>query len=202
LEAIWKTTGYLCSQRLKAALHLWLPWARQRLRIDGQVEKELLSISPRQIDNRLRDKKRSLKKKVYSTTRPGKFLKHMIPIRTICWDIHIPGFLEVDLMVHCGQSLQGLFGYTLNTTDISTAWSERRAVLGKGASGIVKAMSEIKHVLPFHLRGIDSDSGEEFINYSLREFCIKSDPRIEFTRSRPNKKYDNAHIEQLNNTQV
>lgn len=202
LEAIWKAAGYLCSQRLKAALPLWIPYARKRFRMTPEIEREIESISPRQIDNRLRPKKMLLKKRIYCTTRPGTLLKSKIPIRTHNWDIRLPGYLEMDLVAHCGNSNAGQFVYTLNATDIRTAWTERVAVMGKGQSGIVQGMANIKNALPFRLRGLDSDNGEEFINHHLLNFCFQFKPRIEFTRGRPYKKNDNAHIEQKNFTHV
>lgn len=202
LEAIWKASGYLCSQRLKEALPIWIPFARKRFDVTPKMENQLISISPRQIDNRLREKKRSLKRRIYHTTRPGSLLKSMIPIRTHSWNIRLPGFLELDLVAHCGNSLAGSFLYTLNATDILTGWTERVAVMGKGQDGVLKAIQRIKDSLPCRLRGIDSDNGEEFINYHLLHFCIRSKPRIQFTRSRPYKKDDNAHIEQKNWTHV
>jgi hypothetical protein len=54
--------------------------------------------------------------------------------------------------------------------------------------------------LPFRLRGIDSDNGSEFINDHLQRNCGRR--RIQFTRGRPYKKDDNAHIEQKNWTHV
>jgi hypothetical protein len=54
--------------------------------------------------------------------------------------------------------------------------------------------------LPFPLRGIDSDNGSEFINAHLLRFCHVE--HIQFTRGRPYKKDDNAHIEQKNWTHV
>src|SRR3990172_10453323 len=137
LEAIWKVSGHLCSQRLKAALPLWIPYARKRFRMTPEIEWEIVSISARQIDNRLRDKKRQLKKRIYCTTRPGTLLKSKIPIRTHNWDIRLPGYLEMDLVAHCGNSNAGQFVYTLNATDIRTAWTERVAVMGNGQNGIV-----------------------------------------------------------------
>lgn len=202
LEAIWKASGHLCSQRLKAALPLWIPYARERFRMTPETEREIVSISPRQIDNRLRSKKRQLKKRIYCTTRPGTLLKSKIPIRTHNWDIRLPGYLEMDLVAHCGNSNAGQFVYTLNATDIRTAWTERVAVMGKGQRGIVQGLFHIKNALPFRLRGIDSDNGEEFINDHLLHFCFQFKPRIEFTRGRPYKKNDNAHIEQKNFTHV
>ena len=46
------------------------------------------------------------------------------------------------------------------------------------------------------MRGIDSDNGSEFINDHLYRYCQGGD--IQFTRGRPYKKDDNAHIEQKN----
>ena len=202
LETIWRASGHMCSARLKAALPDWLPKARERLKITPEVEKELLAISPRQIENRLRGKKRDIKKRIYGATRPGALLKSMIPIRTSNWDVRRPGYLEVDTVAHCGNSLSGDFVWTLDATDIHTGWTERVAVMGKGRAGILDGVFDIKNVLPFRLRGIDSDNGEEFINYALLDFCLKSRPGIEFTRGRPNKKNDNPHVEQKNWTHV
>lgn len=202
LEMIWRASGHLCCERLKEALPYWLPKARERFGIAPEIEKELLSISARQIGNRLRDKKREIKKRIYGRTRPGALLKSMIPIRTSNWDIRLPGYLELDTVAHCGNSLSGTFIWTLDATDIQTGWTERVAVMGKGSSGILDGVFDIKNALPFRLRGIDSDNGEEFINYALLDFCLKSRPRIEFTRGRPNKKNDNPHVEQKNWTHV
>ncbi|MDI6757351.1 MAG: integrase [Endomicrobiia bacterium] len=202
LENIWRASGYLCSQRLKGALPLWLPFAKKRFSINSQDELLLLNISPRQMDNRLRSKKLSIKKRIYSTTRPGALLKSMIPVKTHAWDIKKPGFLEIDTVAHCGNSNSGDFIYTLNVTDFLSGWTERRAVMGKGKMGVLEALKQIKQNLPFALKGIDSDNGEEFINFHLLDFCRKSNPPVQFTRSRPYKKDDNAHIEQKNWTHV
>jgi len=202
LETIWKASGHLCSERLKEALPDWLPKARERLKIAPAIEKELLAISSRQIENRLRGKKRDIKKRIYGATRPGALLKSMIPIRTSNWDVRLPGYLEMDTVAHCGNSLSGNFVWTLDATDIQTGWTERVAVMGKGCAGILDGVFDIKNALPFRLRGIDSDNGEEFINYALLGFCLKSRPRIEFTRGRENKKNDNPHVEQKNWTHV
>ena len=200
LEAIWVASGYLWSQRLKASLPLWIPWAKQKFNITPEIEKELLSISPAQIDRRLKNKKYRIKKKIYGTTRPGTLLKHQIQIKTDNWDVHTPGFLEIDTVSHSGSSADGDFILSLNCTDIHTAWTETRAVMGKGQDLTLNAIIDIKSYLPFTLRGIDSDNGSEFINHHLKRFCDNN--KIQFTRSRPYKKDDNAHIEQKNWTHV
>jgi hypothetical protein len=93
-----------------------------------------------------------------------------------------------------------MFIFTLNSTDIATQWFEAEAVMGKAQERILAGIREIKSRLPFNLMGIDSDNGSEFINHQLYEYCKKEN--IIFTRSRPYKKDDNAHIEQKNYTTV
>src|SRR5918992_1189559 len=200
LTAIWEAAGYPCSARLKALLPLWLPWAIKRLAISAQVQTQLLSISPATIDRRLKAKKRQLKKRLYGRTKPGTLLKHHIPIKTDSWDVKTPGFTETDLVSHSGNSERGEFIHSLNVTDIHTTWVETRAVMGKGQAGVLDAMKQIEQALPFKLLGIDSDNGSEFINHHLKAFCDQK--KIQFTRGRPYKKDDNAHIEQKNWTHV
>jgi hypothetical protein len=77
---------------------------------------------------------------------------------------------------------------------------ESRAVMGKSQIGVLNAMQDIEQALPFKLLGVDSDNGSEFINYHLKTFCDQN--QIQFTRGRPYKKNDNAHIEQKNYTHV
>ncbi len=199
---IWKASGYLCGQRLKEAIPHWLPSLEKRLSLSAPTRQALLTISARQLDARLQPFKLSLRRRFYSTTRPGRLLKSMIPIRTFNGDIKIPGYLEIDLVAHCGGSLEGDFLWTLTATDIHTGWTDRFAVLGKGETAVFDGLKRLQARLPFRLRGIDSDNGEEFINYHLLAFCRNARPQIAFTRSRPNKKNDNPHVEQKNFTHV
>jgi hypothetical protein len=168
------------------------------------LEKQLLAISARQMDRRLFPHKRTVKRRLYGTTRPGSLLKQMIPIKTDPWDVTLPGYLEIDLVSHSGGSATGEFIYTLDCVDIATGWVERQAVMGKGQLGIVAALREIEQRLPFPLCGIDSDNGTEFINTHLFNFCQQraKTSTVQFTRSRPYKKDDNAHVEQKNWTHV
>lgn len=201
LHKIWKAAGYPWSERLKALLPLWLPWARKHVRAcTAEVEAQLLRMSARQMDRRLADKKRKLKHRIYGRTKPGTLLKHHIPIKTDNWDVTEPGHCEIDLVSHSGPQAAGEFIYSLNVTDIHTGWCETRAILGKGEAGVVAALDEIRRCLPFRLKAIDSDNGSEFINHHLVRYCKKH--CIQFTRGRPYKKDDNAHIEQKNWTHV
>jgi len=200
LEAVWEAAGYPWSVRLKALLPLWMPWVRKRFRVSAAVERQLQSISARQIDRRLRERKQRLKRRMYGRTKPGALLKHQIAIKTDSWDVKVPGFTEVDLVSHSGNAASGEFAHSLNVTDIHTTWTETRAVLGKGETAVRDALEEIAIALPFRLLAIDSDNGSEFINWHLGRWCARRD--IQFTRGRPYKKDDNAHIEQKNWTHV
>ncbi len=200
LAAVWEAAGYPWSVRLKALLPLWMPWIRKRYRLRPEVEKQLLKISPRQMDRRLKTQKTQRRRRLYGRTKPGYLLKHHIPVKTDRWDVARPGFTEVDLVSHSGNSASGEFAHTLNVTDMHTTWTESRAVLGRGEEAVQHALNEIATVLPFPLLGVDSDNGSEFINWHLKSWCEQK--HIQLTRGRPYKKDDNAHIEQKNWTHV
>jgi hypothetical protein len=200
LKAIWEAADYPWSARLKALLPDWMPWIRARFRLTPEIEGQLLRISARTMDDRLRPDKRRLRRRLYGRTKPGSLLKHHIPLKTDHWDVQVPGFTEIDLVSHSGNSASGDFCYSLNLTDIHTGWTETRAVMGRGQEGVRQALEEIRQALPFPLRGIDSDNGSEFINEHLFRYCRSR--AIQFTRGRPYKKDDNAHIEQKNWTHV
>ena len=80
--------------------------------------------------------------------------------------------------------------------DVATGWVECQGVWGKGQQRVGAAIHEMAKRLPFRLLGLDSDNGSEFINHHLYAYCQQKE--ITFTRSRPYKKNDNAHVEQKN----
>jgi hypothetical protein len=200
LAKIWEAAGYPWSARLKALLPRWLPWAKRHLRISPEIEAQLRAMSPRTMDRRLRDHKKRLGRRLYGRTKPGTLLKHQIPIQTSAWKTTEPGFGEMDLVSHSGSCASGEYVHTLNFTDIATTWVESCAVMGRGQTGVCKALEDICEDLPFTVQGLDSDNGSEFLNHHLMRFCRER--KIQFTRSRPYKKDDNAHIEQKNWTHV
>jgi len=200
LAGVWEAAGYPWSVRLRALLPAWLPWIRKRYRLRPEIERQLLQISARQIDRRLKAQKTQRRRRLYGRTKPGYLLKHHIPVKTDRWDVRTPGFTEVDLVSHSGNSASGEFAHSLNVTDIHTTWTESRAVLGRGEEAVQRALNEIAGGLPFPLRGVDSDNGSEFINWHLKKWCEQKE--IQLTRGRPYKKDDNAHVEQKNWTHV
>jgi hypothetical protein len=134
-------------------------------------------------------------------TRPGTVLRHEIPIRTFTeWTDARPGFLEIDLVAHCGATTRGFYLCTLCAVDIATAWVELEPVWGKYQDRVGGAVDRVRTRLPLPLLGLDSDNGAEFINRTLRDYCRRHG--VTFTRSRPWKKNDSAHVEQKNGAVV
>ncbi len=200
LRAVWVAAGDPWARRLKALLPTWLPWARRRLAVSPATEAKVRTISPRQIDRLLAPDQRTIRRRLYGRTKPGPLLKHHILGKTDHWDVTEPGFTEVDLVSHSGDRADGDFLHTLNLTDIQTTWVEHGAVMGKSQVRVQERLDHLRAALPFALRGIDSDNGSEFINAHLHRYCRAQ--QIQFTRGRPYKKNDNAHIEQKNWTHV
>jgi hypothetical protein len=200
LETVWEDSQYPWSVRLKKLLPLWIVWIRARWKLTREEERQLLAMSAATIDRRLAPYKRRASRKIYGKTKPGRWLRRTIPIQTESWNVPEPGWLEIDTVSHSGASAEGLFAYTVNQTDFFSGWTECRAILGKGAAEVKTAIDEMRVDLPFDLKGLDSDNGEEFINWVLDRYC--RDTKVQRFRSRPYKKDDQAHIEQKNWTHV
>lgn len=203
LKRIWLSANLPCSKRLKAILPLWLPSYEKEF---GQLSRDSITalhdISAATIDRLLKPTRIKYKGRSRSTTKPGTLLKKHIPIKTDQWDETRPGFLEADTVAHCGETMAGMFAFTIDCVDIATTWTEQRAVWGKGETGVLEQIKDIEEALPFPLIGFDSDNGSEFLNYHLlRHFHHRKQP-VQFTRSRPYHKDDNAHVEQKNWTHV
>ena len=199
LRVVWEATDRLCSKRL----HPFLPELVKILRRHGKatitadIEAQLCRMSPSTIDRLLCPWRRLGGRRPFTTTKPGSLLKSSIPIRTFAdWQEDRPGFLEVDLVSHCGESGEGFYLTTLSAVDVATGWSECIGVWGKGQERVGGAVHWLRQRLPFPLLGLDSDNGSEFINQHLYNYCHQHG--ITFTRSRPYKKNDSCHVEQKN----
>jgi len=204
LKRIWFATDQMCSKKLQAAIPLWLPFYEQEYgALDAGIKTKLLAISPSTIDRTLKPVRVSGKTKGLCGTKPGTLLKNQIPIKTHNWDVTKPGFFEADTVAHCGNSLSGNFVWSLTFTDIFSGWTENRAVWNKGSYGVFTQIKDIEAAIAFPIRGFDCDNGSEFLNHHLlRYFTNRPQSPIQFTRSRPYKKNDNAHVEQKNWTHV
>jgi hypothetical protein len=196
LKRIWLASDQMCSKKLVAAIPLWLPFYDKEL--PDETASKLLSISAATIDRLLAAIRLQSRPKGYCTTKPGSLLRNQIPIRTSNWDITGPGFMEADTVAHCGNSVAGDFIWSLTLTDIHSGWTECRATWNNGARGVIEQIKNIESGLAFPLKGFDCDNGTEFLNNYLLRFFTDRKPKIKFTRSRPYKKNDNAHVEQKN----
>jgi len=199
LRVAAEASDWLCGKRLAPFLAELVPAleAEGVLRLEP-VERELLiAMKAATIDRRLRPFRSQLRPHGLSTTKPGTLLKQQIPVRTFTpWEEERPGFVEIDLVAHCGTSTAGHYLNTLTVSDVATGWTECMGVWGKGQAGVFAALKTVRERLPFPLLGIDSDNGSEFLNDQLLRYC--EGEHLTFTRSRPYWKNDQAHVEQKN----
>jgi IS30 family transposase len=202
LLVVWEAANRICSKRLVPFLPEMVVVLEKynHLSLAGDVRNRLLTISPSTVD-RLLYKIRRGKAAGMGTTRPGALIKGQVPIRTFAeWDEGRVGFMEADLVAHCGTFASGHFLQTLVMTDISTGWTEFAALLFRDQSTVLQAIGRLREQIPFHLLGLDTDNGTEFLNYLLLEYCF--DEEITFTRSRPYKKNDQCYVEEKNGSIV
>lgn len=199
LRFAWEAADRLCSKRLRPFLPELVSILREKgeLNIKDETQKLLCRMSESTIDRILRRYRRKEPRYGMSTTKPGVLLKNAIAVRTFSdWNDSQPGFLEIDLVAHCGESVEGFYLNTLSAVDVSSGWYEPVVVWGKGQDRVGGAIYDVRKRLPMPLLGIDSDNGGEFINQNLYGYCLKNN--ITFTRSRSYKKNDSCYVEQKN----
>jgi hypothetical protein len=199
VRQMWLAAEQPCGKRLVPILRQWLPYYERRFgEVSWQQRKLLRQVSAATLDRLLSGARAEYPGWGRCGTKPGSLLKTEIPIRTGTWDLTQPGYLEADSVAHCGTSLAGDFIWSLTYTDIFSGWTEGRAVWNKGAAGVLAATQDVEGALPFGLLGFDCDNGSEFLNHHLWGYLAKRRSPVEFTRSRPYHKDDNAHVEQKN----
>jgi hypothetical protein len=199
LVMCWSVLGMPAGKRLAPMLGELVEVLRRygELDIDEDTAKLLAEMSAATIDRRLGPERKKYLARGRSCTKPGTLLKSQIPVRTWAdWDDAVPGFVEIDLVSHDGGHAVGEHAWTLTVTDIATGWTENRSVPSKARKWVMAALDDITAVMPFPIRGIDSDNGSEFINFHLLDWCDKH--QITFTRSRVGNKNDGCHVEQKN----
>ena len=202
---VWEASDRICGKRLKAALPNFvdsLVDSMERhghLSLDPVVRERLLSASAATLDRLLKSIRATAGSRSKRRRRP--YMGSQIPVRTYNdWNWPPPGFLEIDLVAHCGGNLSGSFIHSLVATDICTGWTEAVPLLAREQSLVVEGLEAIAGQLPFPVLGIDSDNDSVFTNQTLMEHC--ADRGIEFTRSRAYRKNDQAWIEQKNGSVV
>jgi len=203
LELVWRAANGICGKRLAPVLATYVEALERHgeLVLDAETRLRLVGMSAATVDRLLRRVRQHERPHGRSTTKPGTLLKHSIPIRTFAqWDEQKPGFMEVDLVAHGGPSGEGEYLHSLNMIDIETRWNEFVGLVNRSQATVTAAVAGCRRRLPFRLLGLDSDNGSEFINGNLKRYCEQQ--HITFTRSRPYRKNDQAHVEQKNWTTV
>jgi len=199
LKSIWEASDRLCSRRLQPFIPEMIRVLRRQgeIHIDSDIQAQLTKLSPSTIDRMLRPYRQRGGRRPLSATQRSKLLKNSTPIRTFAdWQENKPGFLEIDTVAHCGESVAGFYLNTLCSVDVASSWTECVPVWGKGQERVKSAVHRIRGRLPFPLLGLDSDSGSEFLNLCFNRYC--QEEKIIFTVSRPYKKNDSCYVEQKN----
>src|SRR3989440_5900586 len=198
LHLAWTAANHICAKRLVPFLPTLVTSLEQHghLHLSEECRAQLLSMSPATAD-RILQPYRKQERHGLSTTRSGTLLKKQIPIRTFQdWNEAKAGFMEADLVAHCGHQTDGSFLFTLTLTDIATGWTEFLPLLNRTQEAVVAALKRVQHLLPFPLLGIDTDNGAEFINVELMAYCEQA--HLTITLGRPRHSNDQCYVEQKN----
>ena len=201
-ETLWEIFDRPCDQRLKPLVEEELGRLRSlgELKVDEKTARQLQRVSSATIDRLLTARKTEwIAQRRYGRA-GGNLIAKKIPLKMTDWDLSQVGFLEMDLVLHCGASVAGEYAHSLSALEIGSAWWEGEAVMGRAQERIFKAIKQIRSRTPFSWRGIDSDNDNAFINDQLYRYTQSEG--LGFTRSRPYHKNDNAYIEQKNFTHV
>lgn len=201
LIVLWEASDRICGKRLKALIPVLVDAMERHghLQLVPAVRERLLAVSASTIDRLLigprvgiRDRRRQ---------RPTSPIRRSIPVRTFAdWQDPPPGYVEADLVAHCGESTAGSFVQSLALTDIASGWTECVPLIVREQTLVMAALAKLRATLPFPLRGLDTDNDSVFMNETVRGFCQQNG--IEFTRSRAYRKNDQAWIEQKNGAVV
>jgi hypothetical protein len=202
LKKIWPLTGYASSKHLVAFIRLNhdILFSHPEFKDLRQDTKDkLLKVSASTVDRLLKPYRDKLKLKLKKRYRANPFssnLKKSIQVESWFDKPKEPGYVEVDLVHHSGVSGKGEFIYTLTATEVSTGWTELRALRNKAMVWTRKALEDAAGVIPLPLKKLHSDNGSEFINAHVHRFC--KGRGIDFTRSRPYRKNDSPYVESKN----
>ena len=203
LAVTWAAANYICGKRLVPFLPELIPVMERHgyLALTNEVREQLLAVSPATADRLLRPYRQKVSPRGIGTTRSGPLLKHQVPVRTFAdWTENEPGFMEADLVAHCGHRAEGAFLYTLVLTDIATGWTECLPLLYRTQEAVIQALGRTRQLLPMRLLGLDTDNGSEFLNAEVIGYCEQE--QITFTRGRAYKKNDQCYVEQKNGSIV
>jgi len=119
-----------------------------------EIISKLKMMSPATIDRKLKHQREYLHLlRSKRGPRPGYLLKQKIPIRLTQWDTSLLGYLETDLVCHCGSSTSGEYINTVSTTEIYSGWWEGEAIMGKSQEYTFQALKEERRRSHFQWKG-------------------------------------------------
>lgn len=201
LREVWDILHELCAERLHGEVSNCITVLKRdsMWKHSDEATGKLLAMSMGTMKNHTQSFDKVVSGGGRSLTKPSS-LKEVIPVRRGPWENPKPGRGEIDTVAHCGNTLEGHFAYTLQYTDVSLLWCFLEAQESKEKIPTVQSMERILKRTPFVLDWIDPDSGSEFINWSLYDWCQKN--KIIMTRIRPGEKNDHGRIEQKNDKNV
>jgi hypothetical protein len=200
---LWEAADRVCGKRLKALVPTLLDALERHghLRLEGDVRTKVLSASAATIDRLLVVPRNGGSSRQRRRSGTSTAIRRSVPVRTFAdWKDPVPGFVEADLVSHSGENASGSFAQTLTVTDVASGWTECVALVVRDSALVVEALTRLRRAMPFPLRGFDTDNGSEFLNEVVIAYC--RDNAIEFTRSRPYRKNDQAWVEQKNGSVV
>ena len=203
LIVVWEASDRICGKRLRPLVPI-LVSAMERhghLQLAPEVLTGLLTMSAATMDRALREARGATQGRPRRRSPPSAAIRRSVAVRTFSdWDDPPPGFMEADLVAHSGPTSKGSYVQTLTLTDIATGWTECAPVLVREQKLLTEVLSELRKVMPFALLGFDTDNDSVFMNQTVQEYCTEAG--VEFTRSRPYRKNDQAWVEQKNGAVV
>lgn len=201
LRYLWSIAHEICAERLHAIVgeYVIILQRDNDWPFNDEITGKLQAMSIGTMKERISHFEKVVSGGGRSLTKPSS-LKEIIPVRRGPWQNPDPGILEADTVAHCGNDASGNFAYTVQLTDICLTWCFLEAQLGKEKISTGKSVQAMHDRSPFDWTLIDPDSGSEFINWHLHNWCVRQN--ISMTRIRPGMKNDHGHIEQKNDKNV
>lgn len=196
LKDIWEDASEICGELLHSAIAEYVTILKRdnMWNHSDETTGKLLKMGEITVRRRVANFTKARRNRHgISDTKPS-HLKELIPIFLGPWEDKSPGHGQIDTVRH-SNSASGDAVYSLNYTDAASLGVFTRAQWNKGMEATRDGLEYVKQNLYFPLLGVHPDTGSEFINEKVIEWC---GGRIEISRSRPNHKNDNMHVEERN----
>lgn len=197
LKEIWEDDDEVCGELLHPMIgELVGILKRDKMwNHNDEATGKLLSMSEMTVRRRVGTfMKARAKRHGISDTKPS-HLKHLVPIFIGPWNDKPPGYGQIDTVRHSNSAF-GDAVYSLNYTDAASLAVFTRAQWNKGMEATRDSLEWIRKHMYFPMLGVHPDTGSEFINAKMIEWC--TDTKTDISRSRPNHKNDNMHVEERN----